>query len=136
MAKSQLKQDVRRAMNEARVERRRQAFSALLEGDAGLAAEFADPTDLEVLCSDAEQFRKVSARLANAGDLDELKAARDAKKAEHLAAVAAEQQHFREMKATLGRLISEHSGLCEQVSNVERDQRLMNDLRTAYDIRA
>jgi hypothetical protein len=136
MAKSSLKGAVRAAMVEARNERRRQAFSALLEGDAALAAELAAPEDLEQLCSDAEQYRKVAARLKNAEDIDELRAARDAKKQEHLAAVAAEQQHFREMKATLGRLISEHSGLCEQVSNVERDQRLMNDLRTAYDIRA
>jgi phage terminase small subunit len=135
MAKSKgLRQDVRRAMADARVERRRQAFSAILEGDAALAAEFADPTDLEILCRDAEQYRKVAARLANAGDIDELKKKRDAKKAEHLAAVAEEQKHFRQMKATLGRLISEHSGLCERVSNLEKDMRLMNDLRTAYDI--
>jgi hypothetical protein len=135
MAKSSLKQDVRRAMNEARVERRRQAFSALLEGDAGLAAELAAPEDMEILCRDAEQYRKVASRLANAGDIDELRAARDAARAEHLEAVKAEQQRFQAMKVKIGALIAEHSGLCGQVSTVERDLRLMDEFRQVYDIR-
>jgi hypothetical protein len=134
MAKSQLKQDVRRAMQEARDERRRQAFCALLEGDAHLAAELAAPEDLEQLCRDAEQYRKVASRLANAGDIDELRAARDAARAEHLEAVKAEQQRFQAMKVKIGALIAEHSGLCGQVSTVERDLRLMNDLKQAYGI--
>jgi hypothetical protein len=134
MAKSQLKRDVRRAMQEARDERRRQAFCALLEGDAHLAAELAAPEDMEILCRDAEEYRKVSSRLANAGDLDELKAERDAKKAEHLKAVKEEQRHFVAMKQKLGTLIAEHRGLAEQVSTVERDLRLMNDLKAAYGI--
>jgi hypothetical protein len=136
MAKSSLKTSVRKAMQEARVERRRQAFSAILEGDIDLAAEFCDAATVDAMCADAEEYIRLVKVLSRGEDLAVLKEKRDAAKAEHLAAVAAEQQHFVEMKAKLGGLIAAHRGLAEQISSTERDQRRLAEMRAVYGIRA
>jgi hypothetical protein len=134
MAKSQLKQDVRRAMQEARVERRRQAFSAILEGDAALAAELAAPEDLETLCRDATEYQRLSRFAEREGDLDELRAACDAAQQAYLRACAEEHRRLSASKAERGRLAAEQSRLSQRYSEAMRVERRLKEFKRAYDM--
>jgi hypothetical protein len=135
MAKSSLKADVRAAMQEARVERRRQAFSALLEGDAHLAAELAAPEDLEQLCSDATEYQRLIRLAEREGDIDELRAACDEAQQAYLAACAEEHRRLSASKAERGRLAAEQSRLSQRYSEAMRVERRLKEFRQAYDIR-
>jgi len=135
MAKSQLKQDVRRAMREARDERRRQAFSALLEGDAGLAAEFADPGDLEQLCRDATEYQRLIRLAEREGDVAEIRKACDEAQQAYLRACAEEHKRLSASKAERGRLAAEQSRLSQRHSEAMRVERRLKEFKQVYDIR-
>jgi DNA repair exonuclease SbcCD ATPase subunit len=134
----ELKKAAREATNRAQADRRRDAMLAALDGDADTLAGLVQGSELDAVLGDADELRKIKARLENAlalfGSVAELKAKAEAARQEHLAAVAEEQKRFQEMKQRLGALIAEHSELAGRVQSAERDQRRLAELQKAYNL--
>jgi hypothetical protein len=131
-----LKKAAREATNRAQADRRRDAMLAALDGDAAALAGLVQGSELDAVLADADEMRKITARLENTralfGDTAELKERAEAARLEHLAAVAEEQRHFQTMKAKLAGLIVAHRELRERISAAERDQRRLAELQKAY----
>jgi len=133
-----LKRDVKEAVDRAQVDRRRAAMLAALDGDAQALAALVQGSELDAVLADADEIRKIKARLENTqalfGDTAELKERAEAARLEHLEAAAQEQARFQQMKQRLGQLIAQHRDLRERASSADRDQRRLAELQKAYNL--